>query len=192
MISFTRAYINVDCAIPTLSKRDSMQQLITAVAKAHPITTNSVVLYDEVNNIVYLKRTKQFIVEMTQNFISELSERFCLNENMANFFSLRQLNYLLRSFHKTKRKISCFSYIFLYVIFTLLDEPSIYGPCCLSYVNYINDIVKIFLAQNGDDEVALFLNDCFSIVNRAIENQRLDLTSEVFPAIPRRSAHKEK
>lgn len=185
---FDRAYINLPETYnepKEFFKSLNLMELIIAVAKANPLGDGDIQLYDMDTHMFYERRTKIYIVQKTKAFILGMPERFSPEENMATFVSLRQLKNLIKSFEKDKKRISCYSLIYLYVMYTLLHGKSPKETECLKYIETLYLIVGDYFENNPDDQLAEFFNGCHTPICRAIEARDIALQNNQLPPVPR-------
>ncbi|MBD5552677.1 MAG: hypothetical protein HDQ96_16175 [Lachnospiraceae bacterium] len=169
----------------------NLMELINAVAKANPFGDGDVQLYDMDTHMFYEGRTKKFIVQKTKAFILGMPERFSLEENMATFVSLRQLKRLIKAFEDEKKHISCYSLIYLYVMYTLLYGKSPKANECLKYIETLHIIVGNYFENNPDDQLAEFFYGCHHPICKAIEAGNIALSNNQLPPVPRNKPQDE-
>lgn len=185
---FDRAYINLPETYnepKDFFKSLNPMELIIAVAKANPSGDGDVQLYDMDTHMFYERRTKIYIVQKTKAFILGMPERFSIEENMATFVSLRQLKNLIKSFEQDKKRISCYGLIYLYVIYTLLQDKSSQATECLKYIETLHNIVGNYFENNPDDQLAEFFYGCYAPISRAIGARNIALPNSQLPPVPR-------
>lgn len=184
---FDRAYINIDREydLPCECCNNlNVMDLIHAVAKVNSCV-NGKLLFDESTQKIYEGRTKKFIVEKTREYIYGISEQFSIDENMANFVSLRQLKYLIKAFDSDKKRISCYGLVFFYVIFVLLKDKTPMANDCKVYLNALHNIVYCYFENNPEDQLAIFFHGCFNPIYTAIESENTALMNSQLPPVPR-------
>lgn len=181
---FERAYINLPTSYIGLEHLDFMP-LIHAVAKANPEGDGDIPLYNTATHEIFEKRTKIFLVKKTRRYILGMPERFCENENMATFVSLRQLQNLIKAFNKDKKRISCYGLIYIYVIYTLLPTQSTEASACMEYLSALYNLIHRYLESNPDDELAVFFDGCYNPIGDAIKAKNIMLNNNQLPFIPR-------
>lgn len=184
-----RAYINLpetyDEAKHYFQNLDLLD-LILAVAKANPNGDGSNLLYDINTNMFYERRTKEFIVRKTKAFILGMPERFNPDENMANFVSLRQLKNLIKAFKHDKKRISCYGLIYLYVIYTLLQDKSSKANECQTFITALYILIGDYFENFPNDQLAEFFYECYNPIFKAINSKNTNLQNNQLPSIPRK------
>lgn len=182
---FYRVYIRISemynvqmAALASLN----LMELIREVAKANP-DGDIEPLYDAVTNKFYERRTKRFIVRRVNKFIAGMPEVLSIEENMASYASLKQLNLLVRAFDDGKKQISCFGLVYMYIIYTLLEGKSYAAKDCITYVKVLHDLVVDYHKDHPEDEVVAFFLGCFTPIILAINENTL-LTNEDLPPRP--------
>lgn len=194
---FDRVYIRIgemyDTQQNALTSLDLME-LIHEVAKANP-EGDGKPLYDATTDKVYEKRTKKYIVHNVNKFIADMRETLSIEENMASYASLKQLNHLIRAFCEENKQISCFSLVYVYSMYTSLNgksstEDSRLTKDCINYVIALYDIVRDYHENYPEDEVAAFLVGCLDPILIAIQKKNSRLTGASLPAIPRKHPKK--
>lgn len=187
-MDFYRAYINISKNYGEMCQFGAplnLLDLIQEVAKSNPYGDGDVQLYEPTTHEFFERRTKIFIVKKTKKYILGMPERFCPDENMATFVSLRQLKNLIKSFNCAQKRISCYSLIYLYVIYTLLEGRSQKANDCLMYLEALASIVRRYFENNPDDQLAVFFNGCVIPISRAINSRNTFLQNDQLPSVPR-------
>jgi len=185
---FERAYINLPKTYDTsksVLQNLNLMDLILAVAKANPNGDGDEQLYDMATHMFYAGRTKAYIVRKTKEYILGMSERFSPEENMANFVSLRQLKKLIIAFIRDKKRISGYSLIYIYVIYTLIKNKSSEASKCQTYLNALYIVIGEYFEDNPDDQLAEFFYGCYEPIIKAIKAGNIELHNEQLPPIPR-------
>lgn len=185
---FDRAYINLhetyrELAQPLIGL--DLMDLINAVAIANPSGNGNTQLYDAEHQKIYEHRTKLYIVQKTRTYILGLHEHLSLDENMATFVSLRQLKKLIKAFQYDKKRISCYSLIYIYIIYTLLEGKSSKAQECQNYLQALDTLVYQYYENNPNDQLAEFLHGCFQPINEAIRTNNTLLENNLLPTVPR-------
>lgn len=181
-----RVYIRIGSgydAKTEVLKSLNLLDLIKEVAKANPNAETSP-LYDTLNGKFYEKRTKRFIVRKVNKFIAEIIDAPSDNENMANFASLNQMNFLIRAFNEEKKRLSGFGLAYLYIIYSLLEGKSPAAARCAQYVVALYNLVIGYHEDHPEDEVVAFFVGCFGPIICAIQAKDLNLTGNQLPGRP--------
>ena len=185
-ILFDRVYLNIDETYDEYRLEDfNIMLLIRAVAKANP-DGDGEKLYDEDTDQVYEGRTKRFIVRKVKEYIVGMPERLSIDENMADFVSLKQLKYLINAFKNGKKRISCYALIYLYVIYCLLEGKSPVAAQCAAYIDTLHNLVNGYFENHPNDQLAVFFHGCFDPVWQALAEKNIHLSNESLPQRPRR------
>ncbi len=163
----------------------NLMELIKEMAKANP-NGDLEPLYDPATKKVFEGRAKAFLVRKVQKFIQGIPESQSQQENMADYASGRQLRYLIRAFKEEKKQISCYGLVYIYVIFTLLEEDSPYRAKCRSCMTALYNLIHDYFESNTDDELACFFVGCFVLIRQAMTTGD-DVLSGQFPYRPRRN-----
>lgn len=183
-----RVYINIPetyAKQKLLFPKLNFNVLIHAVSIANPWGDGETELYNEETHKIFEKRTKNYIVKKTKEYIMGIPERFCPLENMATFVSLRQLKNLIKTYKCEQKRISCYGLIYVYIIYTLLEDKSPHASECKMYLLFLHSIVQDYLELNPEDELAIFLFGCYSPIYKAISKQNTTLDTNQLPAVPR-------
>ena len=183
---FSRIYIRIgggyDVEVAVLKQLD-MMNLLREIAKANP-SGDGESLYDGRSEKIFEKRTKRFVVRRVDMFIAGIPDAPSEEENMAKFASIKQLNLLIRDFGEEKKRISGFSLVYIYIMYTLLEGKSPVAADCARYVRALCALVKGYLADHSDDEIAIFLVEGANVILTAIENQNTELAADQLPGRP--------
>lgn len=185
---FDRAYINIsgtDNKIIEIDHKKNFMDLIRAVAVANPFGDGDEQLYNNITHEVYEGRTKSYIVKKTKTYILGITQRYSAEENMATYVSLRQLKYLIKAFEREKKRISCYSLIYVYIIYTLIKNKSPEARDCIIYLNALYKCVEKYFISNPDDQLAAFFSDCYKPILEAIQNESEVLDVKRLPSVPR-------
>lgn len=167
-------------------KTYDLKPLINAVAKKH-VVGDGLLLIDTMNGQVYEKNTKKFIVGRARIFIQDLNEWLCTEENMAEFVSVKQMNKLIAALSgKEKKEISCYSFVYIYIIYSLLPEGSTEAKECAEVMEIIKKQITNFYNANPTNQLAAFLTGCFKPIVQAIKTNNKRLSAHQLPAVPRR------
>lgn len=167
-------------------KTYDLKLLINAVAKQH-VVGDGLLLIDTMNGQVYEKNTKKFIVGRARIFIQNLNERLCTEENMAEFVSVKQMNKLIAALSgKEKKEISCYSFVYIYIIYSLLPEGSTEAKECAEVMEIISKQIINFYNANPTNQLAAFLTGCYKPIVQAIKTNDNRLSAQNLPAVPRR------
>lgn len=191
---WNRIYINMGRDFFMNSNGLDFEKLIDEVAIRKRVY-NGLPLMEEVekNGIhtvyVFRGRTKRFIVQKTNAFISGLKEVQSADENMASFTSKRQLNKLIDAFRGKNKRISAYALVIIYVMFVIIlenpCEPAFDLTLMKNIVDCVTKWVQFYSAEYTDDELAVFLLDCFKTVSEALQNRNPNVSADDFPYIPK-------
>ena len=69
-------------------------------------------------------------------------------------------------------------------MYTLLEGKSPVAADCARYVRALCALVKGYLADHSDDEIAIFLVEGANVILTAIENQNTELVADQLPGRP--------
>lgn len=189
---FYRVYVNIssefDIHVDKLTSLD-MMELIHEVAKANP-EGNGKPLYDAATGRVFEKRTKKYIVREVNNFIANMTHAYSAEENMASYASLKQLNHLIRAFSAADKQLSCFSLVYVYVMYKLLVGKATEDYDFTAYVTTLHDLVHDYCQIWPEDEVAGFIVECHEPIMSAFRGNNPHLTAHQLPGIPRKNPKK--
>ena len=163
----------------------NLTELIREIAKVNP-DGDIEPLYDTVSGKSFEGRTKRFVVRKVEKFIAGMPEVFSADENMATYASLTQLNRLIRAFTFEKKQISGYGLVYIYVMYTLLEDKSPLVDQCADCMRTLHDLVLSYFEDHPDDEVAEFFHGCFDPIVRAIEVKNTKLTNTEIPPRPRK------
>ena len=178
-------YINISGMYNEHNLILDINYLINEVAKANS-NGDDKILYDCNKDKVFEGRTKRFIVKKVGNFIVNLHEEKS-DKNMANYASIRQLEKLMKAPSLKNKRISCYGLVYLYVIYTLLDEESIAASQSLIYVISLYQLVFDYFENNLDNKLAAFLTGCYSSIRKAMESKDYYLDRQKLPFRPRKN-----
>lgn len=193
-VLFDRVYINISSSYNEYFLNINLQRLLDEVAIVNPdgdAECDSDILYCHTEGKVYTGRTKKYVVKKVNAFIAGLQEEECLDDNMATFASKKQLENLIYASYSSKRKISCYSIIYFYIIFTLLYGKSQMADKCAEYVKALAKIIFSYFEDNKDDQLAAFCYECVSPIYNAIINHNCFLQCTALPSRPRKHPHQD-
>ena len=187
-----RVYIRVASSYEISDAVGNFENLIAEVAR-HNTDANGCPLcnYDHGTEHIYLRKTKAFIVQKAKAYINEMAEEGNCAENMASFVSIKQLSRLMAAFEADQRCISCYSMVYIYIIYTLLEGKSKYAQECLSFAYWLANITEAYYKNNQGDVLSAFLCNCSSVIIHAIQDSDTALPVECLPKRPRKHIHTE-
>lgn len=192
MFTFYRVYVKVskmfDLHVDELTSLD-MMELIHEVAKANP-EGDGKPLYDATTGKVYEKRTKKYIVREVNNFLADMTHAYSVEENMASYASLKQLNHLIRAFSADDKQLSCFSLVYIYVMYKLRVGKATEDYDFAAYATTLHDLVQDYCQIWPEDEVAGFIDDCHDPIMGAFRENNSHLAAHQLPGIPRKNPKK--
>ena len=181
-----RVYIRISAGYDVVAaelKSLNLLDLLKEVAKTTP-DGDIEPLYDTKTGKFYEKRTKRFVVRKVNKFIAGILDAPSDNEDMADFASLNQLNFLIRAFDEDKKRVSCYGLVYVYVMYTLLEGASPAATDCAKYVVVLHNLVAGYHEDHPEDEVVAFFIGCFGPIIRAIRTSKTDLTAIQLPRRP--------
>lgn len=181
-----RVYIRISAGYDVVGaelKSLNLSDLLKGVAKANP-SGDIEPLYDAKADKIYEKRTKRFIVRKVNEFIARIRDIHSDNEDMADFASLNQLNFLIRAFDEDKKRISCYGLVYVYVMYTQLEGRSPAATDCAKYVVALHNLVTGYHEDHPEDELVAFFVGCFGPIIRAIQAKNPNLTAIELPPRP--------
>lgn len=182
-IIFDSVYLRIRSDTP---KTFDLTKLLNAVANKH-IVGDGLCLIDTGTGDVFERNTKKFIVGRARKYILGLSERLCNEENMAEYVSLTQLNKLIGALSKKKKKeISCYSFVYIYIIYRLLDEDAPEVDECIEIMELLYEEILCFYVANPDNQLAAFLLGCYWAIIQALRDRNQNLAATELPAVPRK------
>ncbi len=151
---------------------------------------------------IYEGRTKNYIVKKTNEYLSGFGIILSNGEEMKPIASKRQLRFLLLSDTKNNKTISCYCLILIYIMLLLVHNNSKdyeeeiskmdIKECISSYCN----IVKEYYKYNKNNELAHFLIECYSTIEKHFEcpdNKKWnvkEIPEKDFPPILRKTLNK--
>lgn len=191
-----RVYINVGQDFSEGHKILDFEKLIDDVATQKRIYNGMPLLEvitkdgkDTTN--IFRGRTKRFIVQETNAFISGIQEVQSEKENMASFASKRQLNRLIDAFQGKGKRISAYAVVVIYIMSRIIlespDNSNYDFTLMQEIIAWINLWVQAYNREYPDDELAVFLLDCVGRVQNAIQQRNTNLQAENFPYIPKQN-----
>lgn len=140
---------------------------------------------------IFRGRTKRFIVQETNIFISGIQEVQSEKENMASFASKRQLNRLIDAFQGKGKRISAYAVVVIYIMSRTILESSNSSSYDFTLmqetITCINLWVQAYNRDYPNDELAVFLLDCVGHVQNAIQQRNTNLQAKNLPYIPKQN-----
>lgn len=164
----------------------NMMKLLEEVAKSNP-DGHTRTIYDAEHSKFFEKRTKWFVVHEAEKFIAGILDAPSENEDMAKYASIKQLNLLIRAFSEEKKCISGFGLVYIYVMYCLLEGKSPMAADCADYVNALSALVRSYLNDHEEDEVATFLVEGTETILDAIQRKNTQLAGSQLPGRPCRN-----
>lgn len=188
-----RVYINLGTDFSLGQSGLDFEALIDEVA-IHKRSYDGIALLEQYSSEythIFRGRTKKFIVQEVNKFIADLGEVQSSYDNMASFTSKRQLNRLIDAFRGHNKRVSAYSLIIIYVMaVVILNNPrqtNFDFSKLQDTVNCICKWIQEYSEEYKDDELAIFLLDCFKTVSAALQNKDTQVVAEDFPDIPKRN-----
>ena len=191
---FDRVYVRIDGTYDlnadALRKVDILR-LLRKVAQENPEGDGTEKIYDPSTEQLLEKKAKKYIVRMANRFIADMPEILSMTDNMAPFCSLNQFNRLACTFRGGKKSISCYALVYIYVMYTLLEEDCAEEKECEDAVIALYELVAAYHEDNPQDELAAFLLGCFGPIIRAIREKNTTLKNTDIPARVRKHPKKD-
>lgn len=190
---WNRAYINLGKDFYFDSNRVDFEALIDTVA-VHKKEYAGIPLAEiEADRTVrvFRGRTKRFIVQEVNKFISNLQEVQSINDNMASFTSKRQINRLIEVFRGGNKRVTAYAFIITYVMAVIILENPTGSTTDFSQMEEaiccICAWMQAYSAVYPEDELATFLLDCYKTVWNALQARNTQVTAQDFPYIPKKN-----
>lgn len=188
-----RVYINLGTDFSLDQSGLDFEALIDEVA-LHKRNYDGIDLVEEYSSEythIFRGRTKKYIVQEVNRFIADLREVQSSSDNMASFTSKRQINRLIEAFRGHNKRVSAYSLIIIYVMAVIIlknpSDTTFDFSKLQEIVNCICKWIQEYNEEYKDDELAIFLLDCFKTVSDALQHKDTQVAAEDFPDIPKRN-----